>query len=176
MTKLQTKTLVALRNHVPTFDSLPRGEKVLQAMAYLADVVHVREELGRNHGRYVDDFLREAGGLGPGAPWCAACLNWCCEMVGAPNPTQYDASVMAWKNWASAGGRLSSTPARGRLCLYTNRNGTGHIGIVVSSGGGLVRSIEGNTSSGSAGSQRDGDGLYRRARRASTWKHFINLD
>ncbi|HLP00275.1 MAG TPA: hypothetical protein VK171_16880, partial [Fimbriimonas sp.] len=118
MTKLQTKTLDSLRKHVPAFDSLPNGERVLQAMAYLADVVQVREELGKNHGRYVDDFLREAGGLGPGAPWCAACLNWCCEMLDAPNPDHYDASVMAWKTWAAANGRLSTTAKRGRLCLY----------------------------------------------------------
>ncbi|MBS1725376.1 MAG: CHAP domain-containing protein [Armatimonadetes bacterium] len=145
-------------------------------MAYLADVCNVREELGPNHGKWVDDFLREAGGLGPGYPWCAASINWCAEACGAPNPDVSDAAVIGWKRWAQQTGRLMHEPARGRLCFYLHPDGTGHIGVVISAGGGEIRSIEGNTSSGNAGSQRDGDGLYRRVRQASAWQFFINLD
>lgn len=176
MTTLQKNTLAQVREHVRNFDSLPNGEKVLQVYAYLADVVKVREELGRNHGKWVDDFLNEAGGLAPGNPWCAATSNWICEMLGVANPDKADALVAGWRNWAKANGRLRNAPARGRLCLYVNANGTGHIGIVVSCGNGIVRSIEGNTGPGDAGSQRDGDGLYRRARKQSTWQHYIDLN
>lgn len=176
MTQLQTKTLAYLRGHIPGFDQLAKGEQVLQGMAYLADVIHVREDLGNNHGTYVDDFLHEAGGLNPGNPWCASVLNWLCEMLGVPNPDVSDGAVIGWKRWAEKNGRLKTSPARGRLCLYLHADATGHIGIVISSDGSVTRSIEGNTSPGTEGSQRDGQGLYRRARPASTWKFYIDLN
>ena len=176
MTNLQTQTYQAVRAHVPGFDGLANGEKVLQVNAYLADMVHVREDLGPNHGKYVDDFLQEAGGLNPGAPWCASLINWICEMLGVPNPDKADALVAGWKNWAKVNGRLRMTPKRGYLCLYLHGDGTGHIGQVISSDGNLTRSIEGNTSPGTEGSQRDGQGQYRRTRPASTWQFYIDLD
>jgi CHAP domain len=176
MTTLQSQILASVRNRVTGFDSLPNGEKVLQVMAYLADVIAVREELGKNHGKWVDDFLHEAGGLGSGYPWCAASINWCAEMVGAPNPDKADAAVIGWRNWAKANGRLKSEPKRGYLCGLLHKDGTGHIGIVRGAIDGAIQSIEGNTSGGQAGSQRDGDGLYRRNRNAGTWEFFISLD
>lgn len=177
MTNLQTQTLAKVKARVPGFDGLPKGEKVLQIMAYLADVVQVREELGNNHGKFVDDFLKEAGGLGPGYPWCAAAINWCCEMVGAPNPDKSDAAVIGWKNWAKANNRINSEPKRGRLCfLITPGKSTGHIGIVKGFDDGVVFSIEANTSSGNAGSQRDGDGLWRRTRKETHWDGYISLE
>ena len=175
MTNLQNQTLAAVRAHVAGFDGLPKTEQLVQVLAYLADVIQVREELGPNHGKYVDDFLREAGGLGPGYPWCASLVNWVCEMVGLPNPESGDAAVISWRNWARATGRLRSYPQRGCLCFYLHADGTGHIGTVISAGDGVVRSIEGNTSSGSQGSQRDGDGIYRRARNQSVWLGYIDL-
>jgi hypothetical protein len=176
MTSLQTQTISAVKARVVGFDNLPNGEKVLQVFAYLADVIEVREELGKNHGKYVDDFLKESGGLGSGYPWCAASLNWVCEALGVPNPDKADAAVVGWRNWAKANGRLKTTPKRGYLCGFLNDNLSGHIGIVRSVDGEIVRSIEGNTSSGVQGSQRDGDGLYRRSRSAKTWEFYISLD
>jgi CHAP domain len=175
MTQLQSETINAVKARVQNFDSLPNGEKVLQVFAYLADAIKVREELGANHGKYVDDFLKSCG-LGSGYPWCAASLNWVCEALGVPNPDKSDAAVIGWRNWAKANGRLKSIPGRGRLCGYLHDNGSGHIGIVRSVDAGLVRSIEGNTSSGEKGSQRDGDGLYRRTRSAKTWEFYIDLN
>lgn len=175
MTPLQKQTIDAVRARVQNFDALPNGEKVLQVFAYLADSIEVREEFGPNHGKYVDDFLKSCG-LGSGYPWCAASINWVCEALGVPNPDKSDAAVIGWRNWAKANGRLKFIPARGRLCGYLHANGTGHIGIVRSVEGSLVRSIEGNTSSGAAGSQRDGDGLYRRTRAAKTWEFYIDLN
>lgn len=176
MSPLQSQTIAAVKARVANFDSLQNGEKVLQVFAYLADVIEVREELGPNHGKYVDDFLKESGGLGKGYPWCAASLNWVCEAVGAPNPEKNDASVVGWKTWAKLNGRLRTEPTRGFLCGLLNPNLTGHIGIIRSVEVDLVRSIEGNTSSGEKGSQRDGDGLYRRSRSRKTWQFYIDLN
>lgn len=176
MSQLQDQTIAAVKQRVPNFDALPNGEKVLQVFAYLSDVIEVREELGPNNGKYVNDFLKESGGLGSGYPWCAASLNWVCEAIGVPNPDKSDAAVIGWRNWARANGRLRTSPARGYLCGYLHANGSGHIGIVRSVETDIVRSIEGNTSSGAAGSQRDGDGLYRRSRPRSVWEFYIDLN
>lgn len=175
MTPIQQKTIDAVRARVTNFDALPNGEKALQVFAYLADAIEVREELGANHGKYVDDFLKSCG-LGSGYAWCAAAINWVCEALSIPNPDKSDAAVIGWRNWAKANGRLRTDPSRGYLCGYLHANGTGHIGIVRSIDGNLIRSIEGNTSSGEKGSQRDGDGLYRRTRSANTWEFFIDLN
>jgi len=177
MTPLQTQTLAKVKARVQGFDGLPKSEKVLQLMAYLADVVQGREELGNNHGKFVDDFLHEAGGLGPGYPWCAAAINWCCEMVGAWNPEKGDAAVNTWRNASKAQSRFNTEPKRGRLCfMITPGKSTGHIGIVKGFEDGVVLSIEGNTGPGAAGSQRDGDGLYRRARKETFWDGYISID
>ena len=150
MTNLQSQALAYVRAHVQGFDGLPKTEQLVQVLAYLADVVQVREELGPNHGKYVDDFLKEAG-LGSGYPWCASLVNWVTEAVGLPRPEKSQAAVIGWYNWAKSTERLKEAPARGRLCLYLHNDGTGHIGTVISFADDLVRSIEGNTSSGPTG-------------------------
>ena len=176
MTKLQAKTLTLIRSHVPGFDQLRNGEKLLQANAVVCDYIHVREELGPNHGEYVDDILQEAGGLNPGAPWCAALINWLCEMLKIPNPEVADALVAGWKAWAKKTGRLRTKPKRGYLCGLIHANGSGHIGQAVSVGPDQLRTIEGNTSPGNEGSQRDGDGHYRKVRADDYFDWYIDLD
>lgn len=176
MTELQTKALAAIKAKLPGFDSFNASERFVQANAYVCDELRPREDKGDNHGLYVDDFLHEAGGLGPGYPWCAAAQNWIAEMLGLPNPDKSDAAVIGWRNWAKANGRLHSTPKRGALCFYLHADNTGHIGCVVSFDDTYVHSIEGNTSPGSTGSQRDGQGMYRRTRTRATWLGYIYLD
>lgn len=176
MTAFQTKALSAIKAHLPGFDSFNSSEKMVQANAYVCDELKPREDLGNNHGVYVDDFLREAGGLGPGYPWCAAAQNWMAEMLSLPNPDKADASVIGWHNWAVANGRFHKEPKRGALCFYLHPDLTGHIGCVVSFDDNFVHSIEGNTSPGTEGSQRDGQGMYRRTRSRSTWQGYIYLD
>jgi hypothetical protein len=53
-----------------------------------------------------------------------------------------------------------------------------HIGIVseIIPSSGNVISYEGNTSSGDAGSQNDGGGLFRRARNLSYWTSFVDIN
>lgn len=175
MTRLQQQTLKALRSRHAGFDGFSNGEKVLQAMAYLCDVIKVDEDFGPNHGEYVDDFLKEAGGLGPGYPWCAAAINWCCEMLGVPNPDKSDAAVIGWKNWAATTGRRKTTPKRGMLCYWLNRDNTGHIGIVSSflANKDHVLSIEGNTN---AAGSREGEAIARKERHKTKWHGYISLD
>lgn len=175
MTTLQTKILAELRKRHEGFDQFPNGERVLQVMAYLCDVQQVHEDKGNNSGVWVDDFLREAGGLGPGYPWCAAALNWCCEMLDVPNPSKADAAVVGWKNWAVAQGRKRTEPKRGYLCYWLNRDNTGHIGIVSNflKDKNDVLSIEGNTN---AAGSREGDAIARKQRPKAKWHGYISLD
>lgn len=64
-------------------------------------------------------------------------------------------------------GYLSARPAEGALWLAKHGDtDSGHAGIVVSFKGGVISTIEGNTSSGSTGSQRNGDGIFARTRDA----------
>lgn len=175
MTTLQQQTLAELRKRHDGFDQFSNGERVLQAMAYLCDVRQVDEDRGPNSGDFVDDFLREAGGLGPGYPWCAASINWCCEMLEVPNPAKADAAVVGWKNWAVAQGRRRAAPARGLLCYWLNRDQTGHIGIVSNflADKNHVLSIEGNTN---AAGSREGDAIARKQRPKAKWHGYISLD
>lgn len=150
------------------------NEAVLQIMAWLADTVKVREVGGNNHGPWVKKFLASTG-LGEGNPWCAAAINYCAQCVDAPTPSSLKASVEGWQNWAEHSGRLREKPERGYLCVKQSQ-GISHIGIVVSLKGGVVESIEGNTSSGDHGSQQDGGGLYRRQRPKDFWDCYISLE
>jgi hypothetical protein len=50
-----------------------------------------------------------------------------------------------------------------------------HTGIVVSGGRSSDITVEGNTSSGNRGSQRDGDGVFQRTRSHSIIKGYVVL-
>jgi hypothetical protein len=150
------------------------NEAVLLVFAWLADTVKVREEGGNNRGVWVKRFLNSCG-LPEGHPWCAAALYWASVQVSAPAPKpSMAAAVSNWRDWAKTTGRHRTSPKRGYLCY--KKQGLSHIGMVVRSFAGFVYSIEGNTSPGEEGSQRDGGGLYRRVRRASFWDGYISQD
>lgn len=158
----------------PNYWDLPSGERVLLCMAYFADRLKIKEEGGNNAGTYVELILKCVG-LGKGYPWCAAAITAACLVAKVHTPTK-PAAVVEWVKWAKKLGNLQKSPKRGSLCFWVNKDGvTGHIGIVTRGLGPLTQSIEGNTSSGEAGSQRDGDGLFRRVRKTSTWNGFIDL-
>jgi hypothetical protein len=164
---------------VPQWENILRGgtkgERVLLLMANLADHQMVRE-VGVNRGPWVERFLK-ATGLGAGFPWCAATIAWCCDTLGIERPKSGAAAVRIWVSWAKKTGRIIpiSEAKRGDLLFLLNRNLTGHIGVCQGVDGDQINSIEGNTSSGQRGSQRDGDGLYRRTRERSFWHGAIRL-
>jgi hypothetical protein len=166
-----------LLQRYPAYNSLPNGERVLLAASVLVNDYKVREQ-GTNSGPWVEAFLAGVQ-LGKGYPWCAAFIEFCCDVADASwGPAdRASAAVISWKNAAKRDERNRVKPARGRLCLYVKADGTGHIGIVAGvMENGKVISYEGNTSSGEAGSQRDGDGAYRRIRPASKWQMYVEID
>lgn len=155
---------------------LSRQERLLQAMAYVCDALKPRETDGNNRGKMVDALTEDAG-YEKGLPWCAISITACALAAGYKRSElpSGPGAVINWKRWAEVKGFLTNAPRRGDLCLWLNRDGTGHIGIVVKCNALAVWSIEGNTSSGEAGSQRDGDGMFRRIRARWTWKYFLRM-
>ena len=166
-------TRETLRAKYQGWDHLEPAERRLLVMAYLADVLKVREVGGNNRGKWVAIF-QEAAGLDPqdADPWCAAALTFASLVADAPRPKRpadNPAAVLGWLQWAKDAGKMAESPQRGDICMRRTSATTGHIGVVVRAWGLWVLSIEGNTSSGEEGSQADGGGLYRRIRLRSFW-------
>lgn len=107
-----------------------------------------------------------------GQPWCAMAVSYWFFHAGLPLPittskgfayTPYGAS------WFKRNGRWTTKPQPGHVVFFDfpgdGVNRISHVGIVESvNSNGSVVCIEGNTSRGTSGSQRDGGGVYRRTR------------
>ncbi len=130
----------------------------------------IQEVGGNNHGPWVKKFLGSVG-LPEGYAWCDAFQSF--EMEGAAGHKLPIESASVAQTYATGKqlGWAVSKPARGDLVCY-DFDGDGqfddHIGVVVrvlALGPMLtLQTVEGNTSSGEAGSQGDGDGVFLRRR------------
>lgn len=151
-----------------------RRERMTRALEWFCQRYRVRENWGENRGELVDTIVRSAG-FSPGIPWCAATVTAFAKLAGYNNFPDNAARVAEWKRWAGDNGYVVARPQRGDIALWLNKDGTGHMGVVTKVFPGIVETIEGNTTPGESGNQRDGDGLYRRKRPAFRWKTFIRL-
>lgn len=96
-------------------------------------------------------------------PWCAMFLSWCAAVVGLTPLVGRFASVFAWRSWAQSKGIWHAGHAgirRGDIVIYT----FSHVEYVRGASSNYIYTTGGNTSSGQAGSQRNGDGVYERVR------------
>lgn len=144
------------------------------------DVLRVaRAEVGYVEGGGPDghsgNVTKYWGDLQPnfqGASWCAAFVSWVFRTAGAPLPAidhdygfTYCPSAV---NYAKAHALWSESGhyAPGDVVLYCfDGSGlAGHTGVVVADDGVTLTVIEGNTSSGEAGSQANGGGVFARVR------------
>ena len=124
-----------------------------------------------NRGRRVEQYLKEVG-LGGGYPWCDAFVSWCLHLAGGRRLSIESGGVGVTYARAQSAGFVVNRPFRGDLVLFdfdSDNRRDDHIGFVerVLSIKGLfwlLRTVEGNTSSGKGGSQTDGGGVYRRTR------------
>jgi hypothetical protein len=125
--------------------------------------------------KYVDEKYRESPGnhtiFGEwygdnGEPWCDQFVSYVGNEAGesaAIGKFQYCPSHV---NHFKSLGQWGSSPRVGALVFY-DWDGDGladHVGIVKSFDANSIRTLEGNTSSGDAGSQGNGDGAYERVR------------
>lgn len=115
----------------------------------------------QHHGAYYGES---------GVPFCAMFASWCLtdDDGNSVIPGGDFAYVPYGINAARAAGQLvdPSNAAPGDLiCFDWDGDGLAdHVGLVEANYGSWVQTIEGNTSSGAAGSQSNGGGVYRRSR------------
>ena len=109
-----------------------------------------------------------------GQPWCAAFVSWVFTKAGKPLPAMgkpYGFSYCPYGEAYAKKNDLWDADGQyqpGDVILY-GTNLAEHTGIVVSDDGKTVVTIEGNTSSGEAGSQVNGGGVYLRHRPHGPW-------
>lgn len=129
---------------------------------------NVKEKTGHNDGPEVEMFLKSVNGH-KGDSWCSAFVSYCMTVTHVKNPSFRTALAQGYitKQSIKANDVLIGKVKikRGDLVIY-KRGQTifGHIGI--STGDWSNRcgpTIEGNTS-GNAGSQYDGEGVYEKVR------------
>lgn len=104
--------------------------------------------------------------------WCNQFTWWCLREAGAEHLTPKSAYTPTTAAWYQSRGRANRTPAVGSLVFF-DWPGDGvdrisHIGFVEAvNADGTLTTIEGNTTSGAAGNQRMGGGVWRRKRATS---------
>lgn len=135
--------------------------------------VGVVEEGRNNWGKQVSEYLK-ATGISFAAAWCMAFVHWCYEKIGMDFHHANLASVGFFASWADKMGWMVHTPMRGDIVCFNFNSDLwpDHVGFVVRRLGGLVYTVEGNTSSGMTGSQDDGGGVHRRVRSTSRCLFF----
>ena len=124
-------------------------------------------EAGTKYGR--DYAARHGAYYGTsGVPYCAMFVTWVLHAAGM-EPVGGDFAYVPYGiNAAAKAGRLvpkqQASPGD-YLCFdWNNDRIADPVGVVEANRGSWVQTIEGNTSSGQAGSQSNGGGVYRRAR------------
>lgn len=136
--------------------------------AAASDYVGVREATGRNDGPEVEYFLASVD-MQRGVAWCGAFAYAAHVEAGIRPPGK--ASAYAWSPTWFAVDRIVPTircEAGDVMGIYFPSLGRiAHVGIVERRTGDVLTTIEGNTNDALS---RDGDGVYRKRRKAGTIK------
>lgn len=161
------------------------------AVGIAAGYVGTVEKGGANRGPEVEAFQR-AVGIPPGSAWCAAFVGFVLSEAERQSGRRLVPAVRSGVATAYLGResvrardvlRGVERPQVGSLVIW-RRGATwrGHVGFVLRDDNAEVRgpawylrcgrTIEGNTSSGSVGSQADGDGVWERVRCIQPGSYF----
>lgn len=103
-------------------------------------------------------------------PWCDMFVSYCAERTGNAAAVGKFAYCPSHVEFFRNRGQWYSAQAQARVgdvVFFHNGDGVAyHVGIVLADAepGTSVKTVEGNTSSGAAGSQNNGDGVYYRTR------------
>lgn len=133
---------------------------------------------GTKYGRYYAKLTGSSYYGQNGVPYCAMFVSWVFAQVGATCPGLPEAYCPYILSKArNAGAVLSSKQSAkpGDVILF-DWGGDGvcdHVGIVEKNFGSYVQTIEGNTSSGTSGSQSNGGVVARRTRSWGTVKAVV---
>jgi len=166
-------TLLVVGRHFP---AVTVGGRAYWAMRCVEGPLEV---WGSNRGPVLNSIKRLGSELNSTAdwPWCAAAVSWALRCAGwrswaAFVKNEAEAWVPAWVS-SSAANRYGMRQINWRLarrgdiiCWRWTQAVHQHIGVAGARPNlatGMIHTIEGNTSRG-AGSQDDGDGMWRRTR------------
>lgn len=167
-------TLLAIGKFMP---GKTVGEKAMWCMVAMQGPL---ETGGNNLGPSVQAIQKIGTELAPGAwPWCAATTSWALRCAGWDKWGEFarqepEAWVQGWVDAARAGKHgmriinwRVAGPGDFECFEFDGSYPVDHIGCLRSRPNlitGSVLTVEGNTSSGDAGSQADGAGLWMRER------------
>lgn len=120
----------------------------------------VREAIGNNDGRRVEEYLATTG-LRRGSPWCAAFISWIFAKAGYKEP------CTAWSP-ALFNNRVDTKEVKPANILgiwFADKQRIAHVGLIERRQDDWLLSIEGNTN---VMGSREGDGVYRKRRHMKT--------
>ena len=126
---------------------------------------------GSNRVKYWDWYRERTGAGYQGQPWCAAFVAWCLCRASVwaaakdEGRFRYCPSIVAWAKGQGLWRGRDASPRPGWLVLFANKGTACHVGIVESSSGGVLTTIEGNTS---ITSNDNGGTVMRRSRTLGT--------
>lgn len=152
----------------------------LRAIEVARSFLYVREKTGNNDGVEVESFLHNVG-LTAGYAWCQAFVysNFlsAAQTLGTHNPVPMTAGVIDC--WNKTKGEKVTVPQAGDVFIMDFGGGKGHTGHVTDVVDDHVHTIEGNTGQDpilGSNSDREGDGVYERSRRITSFKGFIRYN
>ena len=136
---------------------------------------------GSNDGQRIREYQRTTGAMR--AAWCASFVTWAYRQAGVELDTPNRAYCPSFDRSSRGSSRnLRAVTARqvipGDLALFDWQDDrvADHIAIVTSKvSGGTFTTIEGNTSTGTAGSQSNGGCVAARKRNASDVCTFVRV-
>lgn len=136
-------------------------------MATASKVVSIAAgQVGYKEGKNNSNKYGAAYGMN-NVSWCMEFIWWCFKQAGM-DWYKTASCTACYKHYASRA--VSKNSLRKGDIVFFDWDHSGdcdHVGIVESVGSSRITTIEGNTSSGNAGSQSNGDGVYRRYRTRS---------
>lgn len=121
-----------------------------------------------------------------GQPWCGCFVDWVLAKHGVEdypigrNGIFYTPAIVSSAKakgaWRDDSTLSNAQPGDLVLFDFNGSDNAKHVGFIEKVlPGGLVQTIEGNTSSGTAGSQNDGGGVYRRVRGTATVMGYVDM-
>ena len=125
---------------------------------------------GSEAGRYWAKKANQAWLAGPSRTiwWCMLFVSMCLDEIGQIDSIggfSYNTDVTLNRNRGRLVPVSAAQPGDVVIFNWGFTGGTDHVGFVERNlGGGRLQTIEGNTSSGAAGSQSSGNGVWRRIR------------
>lgn len=143
----------------------------LLALEIAKTQIGVKETAGKNRSSQIDLYNKTAG-VSLGSPYCAAGIYWsfktAADSLKVKNIIKQTASANGQYDYCKSKGTKDSIYKANKSSLivwkYSNSY-NGHIEIINKVlNNGNVETIGFNTSSGASGSQRDGEGVYKRQR------------